>query len=79
MFAENDCFSHRGTASHTTQIRENGKTPLFRSVLGETGVLTDKPMNRVDAYGVPAHGRRRLQGQARLPRKLIGMTAARCR
>ena len=62
-----------------TQIRENGKTPLFRSVLGETGVLTDKPMNRVDAYGAPAHGGRRLQGQARLPRKLIGMTAARCR
>ena len=31
-------------------IRENGKTPLFRSALGETGVLTDKPMNRVDAY-----------------------------
>ena len=25
-------------------IRENGKTPLFRSALGETGVLTDKPM-----------------------------------
>jgi len=50
VFAENDCFSHRGTASHTTQIRENGKTPLFRSALGETGVLTDKPMNRVDAY-----------------------------
>ncbi len=31
-------------------IRENGKTPLFCSALGETGVLTDKPMNRVDAY-----------------------------
>ena len=31
-------------------IRENGKTPLFRSALAETGVLTDKPMNRVDAY-----------------------------
>jgi integrase len=48
-------------------IRENGKTPLFRSALGETGA---KPMNRVDAYGAPAHGRRRLQGQARLPRVL---------
>ena len=53
------------------------KTLLFRSVLGETGVLTDKPMNRVDAYGAPAHGRRRLQGQARLPRKLIGMPTSR--
>ena len=31
-------------------IRENGKTPLFRSALAATGVLTDKPMNRVDAY-----------------------------
>jgi hypothetical protein len=26
------------------------KTLLFRSVLGETGVLTDKPMNRVDGF-----------------------------
>jgi site-specific recombinase XerD len=31
-------------------IREEGKTPLFRSAIGKTGVLTDKPMNRVDAY-----------------------------
>ena len=31
-------------------IREDGKTPLFRSAVGKTGVLTDKPMNRVDAY-----------------------------
>jgi integrase len=31
-------------------IREAGKTPLFRSAAGKTGVLTDKPMNRVDAY-----------------------------
>jgi site-specific recombinase XerD len=31
-------------------IREDGKTPLFRSAIGKTGVLTDKPMNRVDAY-----------------------------
>ena len=31
-------------------IREHGKTPLFRSAVGKTGVLTDKPMNRVDAY-----------------------------
>jgi integrase len=57
-------------------IRENGKTPLFRSALGETGVLTDKPMNRVDAYGAPAHGRRRLQGRARLPVfRATGITA----
>ena len=31
-------------------IREDGKAPLFRSAVGKTGVLTDKPMNRVDAY-----------------------------
>ncbi len=31
-------------------IREDGKTPLFRSAIGKTGVLTGKPMNRVDAY-----------------------------
>ena len=32
------------------RIREDGKTPLFRSAVGKTGALTDKPMNRVDAY-----------------------------
>jgi integrase len=31
-------------------MRENRKNPLFRSALGKTGVLTDKPMNRLDAY-----------------------------
>jgi hypothetical protein len=31
-------------------IREDGKTPLFRSAVGKTGVLTEKPMNRIDAY-----------------------------
>jgi site-specific recombinase XerD len=31
-------------------IRENGKTPLFRSALGRTGILTDRPMHRIDAY-----------------------------
>jgi len=31
-------------------IREDGKTPLFRSAIGKTGMLTDKPMHRVDAY-----------------------------
>ena len=32
------------------RIREDGKTPLFRSAIGKTDVLTDRPMNRVDAY-----------------------------
>ena len=28
----------------------SGKTPLFRSAPGRTGILTDRPMHRVDAY-----------------------------
>jgi integrase len=31
-------------------IREDGKAPLFRSALGRTGILTDRPMHRIDAY-----------------------------
>ena len=31
-------------------IRDGGKTPLFRSAIGRTGILTDRPMHRVDAY-----------------------------
>jgi site-specific recombinase XerC len=31
-------------------IRDGGKTPLFRSAVGRTGMLTDRPMHRVDAY-----------------------------
>jgi site-specific recombinase XerC len=31
-------------------IGDVGKAPLFRSAAGRTGKLTDKPMNRVDAY-----------------------------
>jgi site-specific recombinase XerD len=31
-------------------IRGSGKTPLFRSTSGRTGILTDRPMHRVDAY-----------------------------
>ena len=30
-------------------IREDGKSLLFRSAIGKTDVLTEKPMNRVDA------------------------------
>jgi site-specific recombinase XerD len=32
------------------KIRDQGKTPLFRSAAGKTGILTDRPMHRVDAY-----------------------------
>jgi hypothetical protein len=31
-------------------IRAEGKSLLFRSAVGKTGQLSDKPMNRVDAY-----------------------------
>jgi site-specific recombinase XerD len=31
-------------------IRDGGRTPLFRSALGRTGILSDRPMHRVDAY-----------------------------
>jgi integrase/recombinase XerD len=31
-------------------LRDAGKAPLFRSAAGRTGALTDKPMNRVDAW-----------------------------
>jgi site-specific recombinase XerD len=31
-------------------IRAGGKTPLFRSALGRTGMLTDRPVHRIDAY-----------------------------
>src|SRR5450631_3643033 len=31
-------------------IRDSGKVPLFRSAAGRTDTLTEKPMNRVDAW-----------------------------
>jgi site-specific recombinase XerD len=31
-------------------IRDQGKTPLFRSTVGRTGLLTERPMHRIDAY-----------------------------
>jgi site-specific recombinase XerD len=31
-------------------IRDGDKTPLFRSAAGRTGMLTDRPMHRIDAY-----------------------------
>jgi hypothetical protein len=29
---------------------DSGKTPLFRSAIGKTCTLTEKAMNRIDAY-----------------------------
>ncbi|MGE0279041.1 MAG: tyrosine-type recombinase/integrase [Rhizobiaceae bacterium] len=31
-------------------IRDDGKTPLFRTARGRTGTLTGEPMHRIDAY-----------------------------
>jgi integrase len=31
-------------------IRDQERTPLFRSAVGKTGVSTDRPMHRIDAY-----------------------------
>ena len=31
-------------------IRDGGKAPLFRSAAGRSGALTEKPMNRIDAW-----------------------------
>ena len=34
----------------TAGIRDQGKPPLFRSAAGKTGILTDRPTHRIDAY-----------------------------
>jgi site-specific recombinase XerC len=44
-------------------IREDGKSPLFRSAIGKTDVLTDKSMHRVDAY-------RMVRRRSRIARRL---------
>jgi integrase len=31
-------------------IRDGGRTALFRSALGRTGILSDRPMHRIDPY-----------------------------
>jgi integrase len=33
-------------------IRDEAQTPLFRSAIGRTDALTDRPMHRVDAYSM---------------------------
>jgi site-specific recombinase XerC len=33
-------------------IGDHDKTSLFRSAVGKTGILTDRPMHRVDAYQI---------------------------
>jgi integrase len=40
----------RGKHVPLMSIRDQGKTPLFRSAAGRTGLLTELAMHRVDAY-----------------------------
>jgi integrase len=40
---------HGRPAVHAA-LRLSWYHPLFRSAVGKTGMLTDKPMNRIDAY-----------------------------
>jgi hypothetical protein len=39
-----------GTYIEVVDVRETGNAPLFRSAAGRTGTLTEKSMNRVDAW-----------------------------
>src|SRR5471030_3338538 len=41
------------------KIRDDGRAPVFRSAVGRTGVLTDKPMHRIDAWRNGPASRRR--------------------
>ncbi len=38
-------------------VGDDGKAPLFRSATGRTGALTEKPMNRVDAWRMSSRSR----------------------
>jgi hypothetical protein len=42
------------------KIRDAGKAPLFRSAVGRTAVLTEKPMHRVDACAADLDARVRI-------------------
>jgi hypothetical protein len=59
-------------------VGDHDKTSLFRSAAARTGMLTDRPMHRVDAYQMI---RRRTAeaglGEVRLPRvfRATGITA----
>ena len=40
----------RTTPWKAAGLRDGGKVPLFRSAVGRTGTLTEKPMNKIDAW-----------------------------
>ena len=50
MPAHHTLESYLDTYIEAAGIRDGGKVPLFRSAAGRTGTLTEKPMNRVDAW-----------------------------
>jgi integrase/recombinase XerD len=50
MPAHHNLEAYLDTYIETAGIREAGRAPLFRSATGRSGTLTDKPMNRVDAW-----------------------------
>jgi integrase/recombinase XerD len=41
---------HLDTYIKAAGIGDAGKSPLFRSAADRTGALTEKPMNRIDAW-----------------------------
>jgi len=50
MPAHHNLEEYLDTYIKAADIGEFGKSPLFLSAAGRTGVLTEKPMNRVDAW-----------------------------
>jgi integrase len=50
MPAHHTLESYLDTYIEAAGIRDGSRTPLFRSAAGRTGTLTEKPMNRVDAW-----------------------------
>ena len=50
MPAHHTLEAYLDTYIEAAGLRDGGKAPLFRSAAGRTGTLTDKPMNRVDAW-----------------------------
>jgi site-specific recombinase XerD len=50
MPAHHTLEAYLDTYIEAAGIRDGGKVPLFRSAAGRTGGLTDKPMNRIDAW-----------------------------
>src|SRR4051794_41078090 len=50
MPAHHNLEAYLDTYIEAAGIRDGSKAPLFRSAAGRTGTLTEKPMNRVDAW-----------------------------